>query len=192
MNLKPTNGRNHMSQKIKVCTDRILPKDLMRLQPTLRTREGRERAIAPIGKTWMNGSTLHVRFMSGSSTEQDVAREQADWWAQVANLKFDFNNAPNAEVRITFDSQDGAWSYIGTDCRSIPLNEATMNLGFLDGGTAAHEFGHAIGLAHEHQNPAGGIQWNEEVVIRECAKSPNFWDEETTRHNFCENTVSIR
>ena len=39
-----------------------------------------------------------------------------------------------------------------------------MNLGFLDGGTAAHEFGHAIGLAHEHQNPAGGIQWNEEVV----------------------------
>jgi hypothetical protein len=58
-----------------------------------------------------------------------------------------------------------------------------MNLGFLDGGTAGHEFGHAIGLAHEHQNPAGGIQWNEEVVLREAAKSPNFWDEATTRHN---------
>ena len=171
-----------MSQGIKVCTDRILPKDLMRLQPTIPTHGG-ARAIAPIGKTWMNGSTLHVRFMGGSSSEQNVAREQANWWAQVANLKFDFNNAPNAEVRITFDPQDGAWSYIGTDCRSIPLNEATMNLGFLDGGTAAHEFGHAIGLAHEHQNPAGGIQWNEEVVIRECAKSPNFWDAETTRHN---------
>jgi catechol 2,3-dioxygenase-like lactoylglutathione lyase family enzyme len=57
------------------------------------------------------------------------------------------------------------------------------DLGFLDGGTAAHEFGHAIGLAHEHQNPAGGIQWNEEVVIRELAGSPNFWDEATTRHN---------
>ena len=26
-------------------------------------------------------------------------------------------------------------------------------------------------------------QWNEEVVIRETAKSPNFWDEATTRHN---------
>ncbi len=173
MNLNQQTRRNHMSQRVKICTDRILPRDLMRLQPTVRTRRG-ERALAPIGKTWMNGSTLHVRFMSGSSAQQDVAREQADWWAQVANLKFDFNNAPNAEIRITFDSQDGAWSYIGTDCRSIPLNEATMNLGFLDGGTAAHEFGHAIGLAHEHQNPAGGIQWNEEVVIRECAKSPNF------------------
>ena len=42
---------------------------------------------------------------------------------------------------LTFDSHDGVWSYIGTDRRSIPLNEATMNLGFLDGGTAAHEFG---------------------------------------------------
>jgi hypothetical protein len=58
-----------------------------------------------------------------------------------------------------------------------------MNLGFLDGGTAAHEFGHAIGLAHEHQNPAGGIQWNEAIVISEMAKSPNFWDEQKTRHN---------
>jgi hypothetical protein len=58
-----------------------------------------------------------------------------------------------------------------------------MNLGFLDGGTAAHEFGHAIGLAHEHQNPRGGIQWNEQVVIEELAKSPNFWDEQTARHN---------
>ncbi len=171
-----------MSERTKICIDRILPRDLMRFQPTAR-RDGRVRAISPIGKTWMNGSTLRVRFNGGSSAQQAIAREQAGWWAQVANLKFDFNNAPSAEIRITFDPQDGAWSYLGTDCQGIPLNEATMNLGFLDGGTAAHEFGHAIGLAHEHQNPAGGIQWNEQVVIRELAKSPNFWDEATARHN---------
>ncbi|HSQ12998.1 MAG TPA: M12 family metallopeptidase, partial [Candidatus Deferrimicrobium sp.] len=101
----------------------------------------------------------------------------------VANLKFDFNNAANADIRIAFDPDDGAWSYLGTDCKSIPVNQPTMNLGFLDGGTAAHEFGHAIGLAHEHQNPSGGIEWNEAVVISELAKSPNFWDEQTARHN---------
>jgi hypothetical protein len=139
--------------------------------------------VAPIGKTWMNGSTLRVRFTGGTPNEQATAREQAGWWGAVANLKFDFNDASNAEIRIAFDQDDGAWSYVGTDCRGIPLNQPTMNLGFLDGGTAAHEFGHAIGLAHEHQNPRGGIQWNEQVVIEELAKSPNFWDEATARHN---------
>jgi hypothetical protein len=155
----------------------------MRFRPTTRGPQGRVRAISPIGKTWMNGSTLRVRFMSGTPAQQATARKQAAWWSQVANLKLEFNDAPNAEIRITFDPSDGAWSYIGTDCRGIPVNQATMNLGFLDGGTAGHEFGHAIGLAHEHQNPAGGIQWNEQVVIRETAKSPNFWDEATARHN---------
>ena len=172
-----------MTNRPKVCFDRILPRDLMRLQPTTRGPQGRTRAIALIGKMWMNGSTLRVRFMGGTPAEQAKAREQAAWWSAVANLKFDFNNASDAEIRIKFDPDDGAWSYIGTDNKSIPLNEPTMNLGFLDGGTAAHEFGHAIGLAHEHQNPEGGIEWNEQVVIREMAKSPNFWNEQTTRHN---------
>jgi hypothetical protein len=171
-----------MADRAKVCIDRTLPTELMRPQRTMR-RAGRVRAISPIGKTWMNGSTLRVRFLGGTANEQVTAREQAGWWGQVANLKFEFNNANNADIRIAFDSNDGAWSYIGTDCRNIPLNQPTMNLGFLDGGTAAHEFGHAIGLAHEHQNPRGGIQWNEQVVIQEMAKSPNFWDEATTRHN---------
>ena len=149
-----------MAERPKVCIDRVLPTELMRPQRTMRTKSG-ERAISPIGKTWMNGSTLRVRFLGGTANEQATVREQSGWWAQVANLKFDFNNAANAEIRIAFDSNDGAWSYVGTDCRSIPVNQQTMNLGFLDGGTTAHEFGHAIALAHEHQNPRGGIQWNE-------------------------------
>jgi hypothetical protein len=131
----------------------------------------------------MNGSKLRARFLGGTAAQQAKAREQAKWWTDVANIGIEFGTANDAEIRISFDPSDGAWSYIGTDCRGIPTNEATMNLGFLDGGTAAHEFGHAIGLAHEHQNPAGGIQWNEQVVIQEAAKSPNFWDEATTRHN---------
>lgn len=170
------------SQRAKVCIDRVLPSDQMRRQLTVR-RGGQLRAINPLGTKWMNGTNLRVRFMGGTAAQQELVKQQAAWWAQVANLTFEFNDAPAAEIRITFDENDGAWSYIGTDCRGIPLNEATMNLGFMDGGTTAHEFGHAIGLAHEHANPAGGIQWNEAVVIQEAAKPPNFWDEETARHN---------
>jgi hypothetical protein len=171
-----------MPQRAKVCTDRILPQELARPQPTRRSGGGM-RAISPIGKSWMNGTTLRVRFIGGTAAERATAREQAGWWSAVANLKFVFDDSPNAEIRISFDQDDGAWSYVGTDCRNIPLNQPTMNLGFLDGGTAAHEFGHAIGLAHEHQNPKGGINWNEQVVLRELAGSPNFWDEATARHN---------
>jgi hypothetical protein len=187
-----------MATQRKVCIDRYLPTHLMRPHRTMPapgkgaasgTRsfaptDGRIfRAIAPIGKTWMNGTRLRVRFLGGTAAQKAKAREQAGWWSAVANISFAFDDSPGAEIRINFDSSDGAWSYIGTDCTGIPANQPTMNLGFLDGGTAAHEFGHAIGLAHEHQNPAGGIRWNEAVVLREAARSPNFWDAATARHN---------
>ena len=171
-----------MAKMPHVCIDRVLPAQTMRLQSTVR-RGGRVRAIMPIGKLWMNGTTLRVRFMGGSAAQQAVAKEQALWWTQFANLKFDFNNAPDAEIRIAFNVNDGAWSYIGTDNRGIPNDQPTMNLGFLNGGTAAHEFGHAIGMAHEHQNPAGGIEWNEDAVIRSLSGPPNNWNEATIRHN---------
>jgi hypothetical protein len=164
------------------CTDRVLPKQQMRLQSTVR-RGGNTRAIMPIGKLWMNGSTLRVRFIGGTPAQQAKAKEQALWWTAFANLHFVFNDAPDAELRVSFDANDGAWSYIGTDNRDIPSSQATMNLGFLDGGTAAHEFGHAIGLAHEHQNPAGGMQWNESEVLQSLSGPPNHWDENTIRHN---------
>jgi hypothetical protein len=167
----------------RVCSDRILTTDLAKPQITTRSADGADRAIAPINKTWMNGSKLRVKFLGGTAEQQAIVKEQAGWWSAVANLSFEFGNAADSEIRISFDPNDGAWSYVGTDCKSIPLNQPTMNLGFMDGGTTAHEFGHAIGLAHEHQNPQGGIQWNEAVVIRETARAPNFWDEQTTRHN---------
>jgi hypothetical protein len=179
-----------MNDTLNICYDRILPKDLTRPIRTrfIATGPGApvESVLPDIRKLWINGSTLRVRFLEGTPEQQAVAREQAGWWTRHANLKFDFNDALDAEIRIAFDSSDGAWSYIGTDAKSIPQNEPTMNLGFLDGGTAAHEFGHAIGLGHEHQNPAGGIEWNEAVVIRDLGRPPNSWTPEQVRHNVLE------
>lgn len=167
----------------KPCIDRVLPKELWRYQSLVSRPGGRLSAVAPIGKAWINGSTLRVRFMGGSEAQKAIVKEQAGWWGQVANLKFDFNDAPDAEIRISFDPNDGAWSYIGTDCRQIPFDQPTMNLGFMDGGTTAHEWGHALSLGHEHSNPASGIQWNESLVIKELSEFPNFWTEEMVRHN---------
>ena len=176
-----------MSKELKVCHDRILPQDLSRPQRTVRTR-GRDvlRAVFEFRKMWINGSTLRVNFKGGTAAERAKVKEQALWWSEHANLTFAFVDVPDAEIRITFDPNDGAWSYVGTDSRGIPQGEATMNLGFMDGGTAAHEFGHAIGLGHEHQNPEGGIEWNDDVVIRELGGPPNFWTPSQVRHNVLE------
>jgi hypothetical protein len=171
-----------MTQYPKMCFDKLLPRDLNRPHRTF-LPDDPMRAIIVIRKMWPNGSTLRVRFMEGADGQKAIARNQAGWWEEHANLRFDFTEDPDAEIRIAFDPDDGAWSYVGTDCLSIPNHQATMNLGFQDGGTSAHEFGHAIGLGHEHQNPEGGIEWNEDVVIRDLAGPPNFWTPEQTRHN---------
>ena len=40
-----------------------------------------------------------------------------------------------------------------------------MNLGFIDQSTVMHEFGHALGLIHEHQSPfKGGFEWDKDEV----------------------------
>lgn len=172
-----------MPASSRFCTDRVLPRNLNRPQRLRMMRGGPARAIIDFRRLWINGSTLQVRFLEGTTAQHNLVKEQAGWWTQHANLNFEFNNSPHAEIRIAFDPTDGAWSYIGTDAREIPLSAPTMNLGFTDGGTPAHEFGHAIGLQHEHQNPQGGIQWNEDVVIQALSGPPNNWTRDQIEHN---------
>ena len=83
-------------------------------------------------------------------------------------------NRCESDTRIGYHSDEGAWSYVGTDCAGIPLHELTKNLGFIDKATVLYEFAHALGLIHrvdhEHQCPReGGFKWNKPVVIEDCS-----------------------
>ncbi len=172
-----------MAKARHMCFDRLLPGELARPHRMYFDRHGRARAISPKGKQWLSGSTLRIRFMGGDSDAHKLVKKHAPEWTHHANLDFEFTDDPQAEIRISFDSSDGAWSYVGLDNRSVPLHAATMNLGWLDKAVILHEFGHMVGMGHEHQNPEGGIVWNEEVVIRDLGGPPNFWTPEQTRHN---------
>ncbi|MEW8437690.1 MAG: M12 family metallopeptidase [Candidatus Thiodiazotropha taylori] len=173
-----------MSKARKICYDKILPQDLRREQRIKITGpNGRARAIALKDKHWVNGATITVGFVGGTTQQQDMVKEIAPEWTKHANLEFVFTDDPRAKIRIDFDAEDGAWSYVGTDNLSIPLHAATMNLGWQDEGVILHEFGHMLGLSHEHQNPEGGIEWREDEVITDLGGPPNYWDEATVRHN---------
>ena len=176
-----------MAKARKMCFDRLLPGEMNRAHRVQRYQPQRgimrDKAISLVGKQWVNSSTIAIRFLDGTSRQQDMVREVAPEWTRHANLEFAFTDDPTAQIRVTFDADDGAWSYVGTDNLSIPLHAATLNLGWQDEGVILHEFGHMIGLSHEHQNPDGGINWDEAAVIRDLSGPPNFWTEDQIRHN---------
>ena len=114
-----------------------------------------------------------ARTVHGRHRGAALVQTQAQGWTEHANLRFEFQQcAGRGDPHSQHDQSDGAWSNVGTDCLSVPRNQPTMNLGFLDGGTAAHDSGHTIGLGHEHQNPAGGLQWNEGWSFATSAARP--------------------
>jgi hypothetical protein len=141
------------------------------------------RAAFEIANLWPNGSVIRIGFVNGTNAQQNMVKQFAAQWPQSANLTFQFGALAGAQVRVAFHD-DGAWSYVGTECLSIPSNEPTLNLGWQDEGVILHEFGHMIGLVHEHQNPRGNtIQWNEPVVKAALSGPPNNWDPATIQHN---------
>ena len=104
----------------------------------------------------------------------------------LVNLKFKFVEDKNkdADIRISFADQDASWSLVGTDSKHFSAKQqgASMNLGWFDVGTYIHEFGHAIGMIHEHQNDsqggdAGGIKWNKPRLYS-YMESTQGWDKE--------------
>ena len=102
----------------------------------------------------------------------------------LVDLKFKrISDVNKASIRIAFDPNNGAWSLLGTDHTKEDKSKATMNFGWIDAMTIMHEFGHTLGMIHEHQNPRGvPIPWNKDAVY-EWARRTQNWSKETTDTN---------
>ncbi len=180
------------------CIDRVLPDDFnlsvrsaeVAVEENTTNHRPNTRQAIEQAKKWEPGRTLRIFYMDGDPVIIDKVNQVYPEWTQHANIKFEVSNDPRSEIRISF-REAGSWSYIGTDALLVPSNKPTMNYGWLRRDTddieyrrvVLHEFGHALGLIHEHQNPATDIPWDKEAVYSYYSGSPNFWDRAQTDRN---------
>lgn len=143
------------------------------------------------GKKWDNGSVIDISFLNGSPVLHEKVMKYVLEWAEYINLDFRQQAVGRAQIKVAFKwkGDNTSWSYHGTDCKNIAQDQPSTNFGWLDENTSEaefrrvvlHEFGHVLGLVHEHQHPTNNIQWNKEVVYSYYAQQG--WNRTTVDSN---------
>lgn len=123
-------------------------------------------------KFWTPGSTLRIAFLNGTQAFKDETIAAASNWLPHINLKFDFVEGEEGDIRIL--SQPGTFSsLIGTDALLHP-DEPTMRLwphppsqARYFAANVMHEFGHMLGAEHEQTNPTANIPWDKPAIYKQ-------------------------
>lgn len=133
----------------------------------------KKRAVAFPADLWPQHSTLKISLMGMTPEQEQFTKNNINKWAPHVNLTFEFTQSPNADIRIAADNTEGGSSTIGVDAKNVPAPTPTMFIGFRrglvpkTGQTVLHEFGHALGLKHEHQHPDRDLDFNKEFIYKE-------------------------
>jgi len=157
-------------------------------QQTDNTRSGRQkRAIATIDSLWAPGSVLRVSFIGKTHwrLKRAIFKTALEWITlSGANLSLSRapDNDPGAQIRIlTSRHLPYNESAVGTAALTEPGETMSLNVRPRDAAfrqTVLHEFGHALGLEHEHQHPDANIPWDVPEVLRIVAATQGWSDAE--------------
>ena len=142
---------------------------------------------------WNPGDGIHVKFIKPDPNDLIVndftgltkkVKSISQEWEAFANIRFVFDEASDAPVRVGFFAGGGGYSALGTDCESIDdPKKPTICLGVSRNdqdfrSTVLHEFGHVLGCLHEHSSPTAKIDWILERVYKYYFHKHKWtWDE---------------
>ncbi|WP_371171211.1 M12 family metallopeptidase [Aliiroseovarius sp. 2305UL8-7] len=119
-----------------------------------------------------NGEKLTYAFLEEPPGELAAAVETATAeWMQHANVVFELTDDVSAAL-IRIQPSNRNTSVIGRHALVVPSDEPTMHLVAREDydetelAAVIHEFGHALGMVHEHQNPRSQIAWDIDQAYR--------------------------
>jgi hypothetical protein len=139
---------------------------------------------------WPNNTAITVGFIDGDPNVKAEVARIAPQWTEGTGIRFLFvEDSTGALIRVSF-TEEGNWSMLGAQARLVAKTRPTMSLqtaleAFKSNDFRSFrkivllEFGHALGLLSEHQNPNAQLQFNIEKI-----KQLYNWNDGTIKQNF--------
>lgn len=148
-------------------------------------------AIAIKECLWPDYKTcLKVHFINGEAWQKRYVEEVVTKHYHAVNMRIRFEflegMAESSDIRVKFTKN--SLSLIGRDAEQCPGETMELNISCPNNSgkrlskiqsDVLHEFGHALGLEHEHQHPGCPFHWDYPAL-----QTKTQWNPEELRRNF--------